>query len=126
MNLPQDFIITIQNTYGDEGCTFLNSLPGIIDKASRRWNLTLIQTVPNLSYNYVAYAHRLLPNSRQPGEVVLKIGVPNRELTSEMTALRLFNGQGSVRLLEADEDQGIFLLERLRPGEMLATLEDDE
>ena len=32
----------------------------------------------------------------------------------------------AVRLLEADEQQFIFLLERLRPGEMLSTPEDDD
>ena len=126
MNLPQDFIITIQNTYGEKGCKFLNSLPGIIDEASCLWNLTQLKTVPNLSYNYVAFAHHPVPNSRQLEEVVLKIGVTDRELMSEMTALRHFNGRGSVRLLEADQRKGTFLLEHLRPGEMLATLEDDE
>ena len=36
-----------------------------------------------------------------------------------LTQLRLFNGDGVCRLLEEDEDQAMFLLERLRPGEML-------
>ena len=120
VDLPHDFIITIQNTYGDDGYKFLNSLPDLINEASRRWNITDIQAVLNLSYNFVAFA------KYGDQEVVLKIGVPNRELTSEMTALRLFDGRGSVRLIEADEDQSMFLLERLRPGEMLATLKDDE
>ncbi len=56
----------------------------------------------------------------------LKIGVPNRELTSEMSALRFFDGKGAVRLLEADEERVMFLLERLQPGDMLATLNDDD
>ncbi len=112
--------MTIQNTYGRQGDKFLDALPETINEAARRWNFTEPQAVPNLSYNFVAFA-------KQGGrEVVLKIGVPNRELTSEMTALRLFNGRGAVRLLEADEEQGMLLLERLRPGEMLAALEDDE
>jgi streptomycin 6-kinase len=57
---------------------------------------------------------------------VLKIGVPHRELTSEIAALRFCNGQGVVRLIEADESRGMFLLERLRPGLMLSILENDE
>ena len=32
----------------------------------------------------------------------MKIGVPNRELTSEINTLRLYNGQGACRILEAD------------------------
>jgi streptomycin 6-kinase len=57
---------------------------------------------------------------------VLKIGVPNPELTSEMAALRCFDGDGAVRLLEADPERGMCLLERLHPGKMLTMLEDDD
>jgi streptomycin 6-kinase len=118
--LPQGFINTIQKTFGREGSRFLNSLPDLINEASRRWDITDIRVVPNLSYNFVAFAKR-----RDQG-VVLKIGVPNKELTSEITALGLFNGRGSVGLLEADKNNSMFLLERLHPGDMLATLKDDE
>ena len=36
----------------------------------------------------------------------LKAGVPHKELFSEMEALRVYDGRGSVRLLEADSEQG--------------------
>ena len=58
--------------------------------------------------------------------MVLKMGVPNSELKSEMATLRLFNGEGACRLLDYDEEKCWMLLERLRPGVMLATLEDDD
>ena len=120
MNLPQDFISTIQTTFGDEGRAFLDALPGLVTEASRRWGLSEVRAVSNLSYHFVARA------KRGAEEVVLKIGVPHRELTSEMAALRFFKGRGAVRLLEADERRGMFLMERLRPGEMLSTLKDDD
>jgi streptomycin 6-kinase len=120
MYLSHEFITTIQNTFSDKGSSWLASLPDLIDEASRRWSLTNIQPVPNLSYNFVAFA------ARGGEDVVLKIGVPNRELTSEMSALRFFDGKGAVRLLEADEERGTFLLERLQTGEMLTTLNDDD
>jgi streptomycin 6-kinase len=119
LNLPQEFITTIQNAFGENGRPWLAALPDLIHEASRQWGLTNVQPVPNLSYNFVAFAL----NGTQ--DVVLKIGVPNRELTSEINALCTFNGKGTVRLLEADEKRAMFLLERLRPGEMLATLTDD-
>ena len=87
MNLPQEFIATIQNTFGDGGHAWLIALPDLINKASHNWNLTDIQPVSNLSYNFVAFAKRF------DEDVVLKIGVPNRELTSEMSALKLFDGK---------------------------------
>jgi streptomycin 6-kinase len=64
--------------------------------------------------------------NRSESQVILKIGLPNRETWSEMAALRLFNGEGACRLLEYNEEKYWMLLERLKPGAMLATLGDDE
>ena len=80
----------------------------------------VVEPLSDLSYNFVAFAQR----SGQ--QVVLKIGVPHRELTSEIAALRCFDGRGVVHLLAADEERSAFLLERLQPGAVLATLADDE
>ncbi len=120
MKLPSEFITTIQNVHREEGRAFLNALPGLIAEASRRWDLRDVQPAPTLSYNFVAFA------KRAQGDVVLKMGVPNREMESEIAALRLFNGVGACRLLEYDEEKCWMLLERLDPGEMLVTLKDDE
>ena len=98
----------------------LARLPELIADASARWGLRDVQPVPNLSYNFVAFA------KQGEGDVVLKIGVPRGELASEMAALRLFNGDGACRLLECDEERGMSLLERLSPGTMLSELEDDD
>lgn len=120
MNLSPSFITTIQNTFGDQGRLWLDRLPDLVSEASRHWQLTAVEPVLNLSYNFVAFANR------GDEQVVLKIGVPNRELVSEMNALKFFNGNGTVRLLEADEENAAFLMERIKPGEMLSALEDDE
>jgi streptomycin 6-kinase len=119
VNLPGPFIQTIENAFGPRGRDFLQSLPDLVAEAGRRWQLTDVQPVSNLSYNYVATARRA------GREVVLKLGVPDREFISEIVALRLFDGRGAARLLEADEDRSMFLLERLRPGELMAALRDD-
>ena len=131
MNLPPEFISNIQNTFREAGYAFLEALPDSIAEASARWGLTDVQPVPALSYNFVAYATRasstLANNARSAQrEVVLKMGVPNREFLSEMEALRLFNGDGACKLIDYDEEKYWMLLERLNPGVMLATLEDDE
>lgn len=131
MNLPEPFLTNIRNAFQQDGEAYLAVLPDLIEEARQRWDLTDITPVENLSFNYVAYATQLSsPSGRGQGEgmgeVVLKIGVPHRELFSEIAALRLFNGEGCVRMLEADESRGMFLLERVRPGGMLAVLEDDD
>src|ERR1041385_6988215 len=98
MNLPPEFISNIQNTFGEAGHIFLNELPEHIAEASARWQLTDVQPAPTLSYNFVAFARRgeVLsphdmdnPNNIGQGDpaptwnVVLKMGVPNREMDSE-------------------------------------------
>ena len=120
MDLPSQFVANIKNYFGEEGLKWLSRLPLLIDGAIQRWGLTDIQQIDNLSVNYVAFA------KRGKEDVVLKIGVINYEFISEMTALRIFDGDGAVRLLESDEDNYMFLMERVRPGTMLVALEDDE
>ena len=120
MNLPSEFLSNIQNTFQEDGYAFLKALPDSIAEASARWGLTDIQPSPTLSYNFVAFA-----NCGEE-QVVLKMGVPNDERKSEMATLRLFDGNGACRLLDYDEEKYWMLLERLQPGVMLSTLEDDE
>jgi streptomycin 6-kinase len=120
MQLPDSFISTIQNVFKEDGEKFLAVLPFLIQETSQRWELSDVQPVPNLSYNFVAFA------KRGKEDVVLKAGVPNRELTSEISALKLFNGNGACQLLESDVERGLLLLERLKPGRMLAEVEDDD
>ena len=134
MNLPLEFILHIEGVFGEAGKEFLANLPTMVEEASQKWDLTDVQPVPTLSYNFVAFAKRAstgdsgaIPSkSSTQREVVLKMGVPNREFKSEMAALRLFNGNGACRLIEYDEEKYWMLLERLKPGIMLVTLEDDE
>jgi len=131
VDLPPAFIDRIRGAYPN-GAKWLDELPVLVERAARNWQLTDISPVPNLSYNFVAFAQRGLSAERgrsgMRGEspVVLKIGPPNNELASELAALRLFDGEGAVRLLEADDENFTFLLERLRPGRMLAELDNDD
>jgi streptomycin 6-kinase len=120
VNLPNAFLRNIRVSFGPQGERWLQSLPGLLADAACRWDLSLGEPFL-LSYNYVCAATRA-----DGAQAVLKIGFPNRELLSEMSALRLFDGQGACRLLEADDENCAFLLERLSPGEMLVGLADDE
>ena len=94
MQLPKKFIKTIQGTFGKDGVVWLEQLPALIQGVERRYDLTVKQPVPNLSFNYVVTAVR-----SDNTEVMLKLGVPNNELTSEIASLQLCAGRGAVRLL---------------------------
>jgi streptomycin 6-kinase len=124
--VSQTFTNTIVELYGAEGEAWLARLPALIAACERRWSLTVLPPFPNLSYNYVAPAVQAGGRDGLRKAVVLKAGVPNSELVTEVTALRLVDGRGTVRLLEADAAQGVMLLERLRPGTLLVEMSDDE
>ncbi len=120
MELPADFVHNVLGSSGADGKRFLEQLPALLDETAQKWGLRLGPPFM-LSYNYVCVAQRA-----DGTPVVLKAGVPNPELTSEIHALSLFGGTGTCRLLESDEANGLLLLERLSPGKMLSTLDDDE
>ena len=122
MQLLASFIDTIRKAFKEDGERFLAVLPALVVEFSERWGLTDVQPVPNLSFNFVAFAK----HTSTAQNVMLKMGVPNNELHSEIATLKLFNGNGACQLLESDEERGVFLLERLNPGTMLAELEDDD
>lgn len=120
MQLPAEFSRTITQLYGERGQRWLAELPALLGTFAQRWGLALGAPF-TLSYNYVA------PATRTDGTAaVLKVGVPNPELLSEIAALRHYAGRGIVRLLDADADAGALLIERLAPGVPLAQLSNDE
>jgi streptomycin 6-kinase len=59
---------------------------------------------------------------RDGTSIVLKLGVPNPELASEIEAMRAWAGRGAARILLADPKEGALVLERLRPGTALGDL----
>ncbi len=111
----------IAGAFGQAGQNWLQSLPSILDDLSSDWSITLKPVFQEMSYSYVA------PVVRTDGsEAVLKVAVPNRELQAEIGALRMFNGQGAVRLIDSNPEMGALLLERAKPGRPLLELTDDE
>ena len=107
--------------YGNTGREWFNALPTLLERYAQRWDLTLEFPFENLSYNYVAPARCADGTS-----AVLKVGFPNDELRAEIAALRHFDGQGMVRLLKADEENCVFLMERIFPGKTLWNAGDEE
>lgn len=115
------FVADIKKMHGKKGEEWLNNLPQIISSFEKRWALKVGEPF-SLSYNYTA------PGICEDGTpVVLKIGFPtDKEFQTEIEALKIFDGRGTVKLLGADPEQAVMLLEKLEPGEPLSKLEDDE
>src|SRR5258708_26683143 len=118
--LSERFVRTIHEVFSDRGAAWLAQLPDQIGRCEQRWSIRVEAPFANLSYNYVAPAWRL-----DGSAVVLKLGVPNPELYSEIEALRLYDGHGIARLLDADPAEGALLVERLEPGTPLTDVDDE-
>jgi streptomycin 6-kinase len=89
-----------------EGREWLARLPQLLEECRERWALELEEP-----YAY-AFASFVVP----AGDAVLKIQFPDRESEHEADALRLWGGDGAVRLYDYDVERRALLLERLRPG----------
>ncbi len=121
--LPESFLQNLAKYFAPHGDGWLQALPDLLAECEARWSMTIHPPFPNLSINYVA------PATLADGTLaVFKAGVPGtRELLSEMEALRLCDGVGMARLLRADPERGVMLLERVQPGTPLreAVADDD-
>lgn len=118
--MPDSLAETAVRIFGDAGRDWIERFPGILAQCTERWRLSLDGPPAGLSINYVAYA------TTDSGEnVVLKVGVPHRELRTEIEALRLYDGRRMVRRLDSDLVLGAMLLDRLSPGWMLTKLGDN-
>jgi streptomycin 6-kinase len=119
-NIPENFASFMIELFGEEGRAWLDRLPSILANCEERWHLTIDAPVKNLSFNYVA------PGVLGDGtEVMLKTGLTD-EFPSQSEALHHFNGRGMVQLLACDVQDAVMLMERLKPGTSLRTVEDDE
>lgn len=121
MKYPESFVAKIEGAFGEEGKQWLNRLHLIIESYAKSWDLSIQKPVDNLSYNYVL---NVIQQDGTPA--ILKIGVPNWDFSNEINTLATYNGIGSVRLLRFDHEDGIMLLEKISPGNMLLDLPEEE
>lgn len=105
---------------GAAGRAFIDALPDVAADFLDRWGLRL--DGPSMH----GWAALVLPVVRRRDETpaVLKLQILDAETEGEPVALRLWDGDGAVRLLDHDAATGTMLLERLDPARMLSHVED--
>ncbi len=89
---------------------WLEDLPDLVAHLEREWSITVGRPYDGATEAFVARA-RL--DDGTPAVLKLTVPRPGEAARTEITALRLVNGQGCVRLLRADAARGAMLLERL-------------
>ncbi|MFF5857779.1 aminoglycoside phosphotransferase family protein [Streptomyces sp. NPDC012751] len=115
-----DGLAEAQEMYnGAAGRAFIDGLPDLAAGFLDRWRLRL----DGPSMNGVSAL--VLPVVRADGlRAVLKLQLRDAESEGEPVALRIWDGDGAVRLLDHDPATGTMLLERLDETRMPAGLDD--
>ena len=102
---------------------WVDGLPAAIRDLQDRWELTLDSPIDSTetSASWVTRALR-----RDGTRAVLKIGLPHMEAAHEIEGLRFWNGDPTVRVLEADTSLNAMLLEACEPGLSLRQLPEPD
>ena len=101
---------------------WLERLPGAIRELQDRWSLSL-----GPPWTREASVSWIAPGVRTDGtRVVLKLGLPHMEAAHELEGLRFWDGEPTVRLIEADAGLNALLLERCEPGTTLRDIPEPE
>ncbi|WP_030569166.1 aminoglycoside phosphotransferase family protein [Streptomyces aureocirculatus] len=110
-----DELVQSQYTYaGEPGREFIAALPARVAEFVDRWQL---RVVGDSMYGMAAL---VLPVERgDGGPAVVKFQLLDEETAGEPVALRVWDGDGAVRLLDYDDTTGTMLLERARSGREL-------
>ncbi len=102
---------------------WLAGLPETIRSLRNRWSLTVGAPFDgeDVTASWVA------PVVGADGRAaVLKLGLPHMEAEHEIDGLRFWDGDPTVRLIEADDELNAMLLERCEPGTPLRALPEPE
>lgn len=121
-----DFVIPARLSAGcrqhPESSAWLARLPALIRNLEARWSLAIGAPFDSdeVSCAWVAPARRADGSAS-----VLKVSMPHFEAEHEIAGLRFWDGDPTVRLIEADERVGAMLLERCVPGTHLRVLRSE-
>ncbi|WNZ10565.1 aminoglycoside phosphotransferase family protein [Streptomyces sp. 11x1] len=116
IDVPEELAETQEEINGETGRRFIASLPRLTADFLDRWGLRLDGRPMH------GMCALILPVVRTADgtPAVVKLQILDDESEGEPIALRVWNGDGAVRLLDHDPDTGTMLLERLDPARMLS------
>ena len=117
--IPEELAAAQEKFNGEAGRNFIASLPDLTADFLNRWELR--RDGPPMH----GVSALVLPVTRADDTpAVLKLQLPDPETEGEPVALRAWDGDGAVRLLDHDPTTGTMLLERLDPTRMLTHMTD--
>jgi streptomycin 6-kinase len=120
IEVPEAFEIRRIRSAGDSGEAWVRSLPSVVVELENLWGLRIDGEVMHGEVGLV------VPVDRSGEPLILKVSYPDRESVHEAAALRAWNGQGTVRLIEHDKQRNAVLIERLDSARPLEHAPRDE
>jgi streptomycin 6-kinase len=103
------------------GRDWLRELPARVARCEEKWALRLASPYQQ------SFVSIVFPAMRSDGSAaVLKIQWPHSESAHEHEALRLWNGDATVRLYAYDGEEHALLLERCEPGDHLSNIGEEQ
>ena len=105
MNTFEKNIISI---YGELGRKWLNDLPDILNKTSKKYNLQKLNPVNNMTYNYVASGFQ---NNK---EIILKTGLDTNALQKEAKCLKALDNHSAVEIIA--DSNNMIIMKKAVPG----------
>lgn len=115
IEIPRELAASQEEYNGEAGRAFIAALPELTARFLDHWALT-----PDGPPMHGVSALVLPVRGRDGTRAVLKLQILDEESAGEPVALRFWDGDGAVRLLDHDEPTGTMLLERLDETRMLS------
>ena len=120
VSINEAFAKRIIGVHGQKGEKWLASLDNLIGFCEKHWRCKISEPF-ELSYNYVAPI-----TFENGGEAVLKLCVPSADCLDEIHTLKHYNGGALCHLVDSIDEQGILIVERLKPGNNLKSANEKD
>ncbi len=122
IEIPKQFEEAVIRERGAAGRKWLDDLSTKISQYCDRWKL-IVESSGMVHHGHLGV---VLPVRRGDEVCVLKLTWVDEETKDEALALRTWNGNGAVKLLESDANEGVILLEALNTERTLGSVPIDE
>lgn len=107
IQIPAEYAFGVRRALGEAGEDWLVRVPSLIERFRDRWVLR-IDGEPRFGHLGL-----VVPVRRGDEACVLKVAWVDESTRHEARALEVWDGRGTVRVLESEPELGVFLLERL-------------